>query len=349
MIRTWHGWREVQDQGTNTRLGNRMRKLPPQMVPRSARTDFSWIFWDPTGDRRRKHERERENTFLKHVPRWMRSSAFGSTDSDPDASRDVEAGVVSGPPAESNDSSSRSHTAALSQLGRHWITDQRRHTSRAASCSPDLETGTHTDLRHSSETRATSITLADDNYSNEPSVRMRKPTRRSSSSDDWQRRSEVIERATRTDLFTSPAARNLVDLFDPCRTNSKVYKNPESKSPRRLRCLDRGLEQMLLATFNGPSRRPLPQKSRGMDRSSEQTDMRWGYGGGTEATMVEGEGDGADEGEVDVLRVEKRRKKMTSVGEGLGSEGDDEVSYGEIQRREDLAAAIMNETMGGWQ
>ena len=391
-----------------------MRKLQPQLVPRSARTDFSWIFWDPTGERRRKHERERENTFLKHVPRWMRSSAFGSADANVRASPDVEAGVVQGPAAESDHSSRRGYTDTLSGLGRLWNAEP-QHISRT-SRSPDFESGTQNNLRHSSETRATSITLADNhNPSNEPpstSVRMRKPTRRSSFSDDWQRGSNVIERAIRTDLFTSPAACNLINLFDPQGTGSAMYNNrvPKRISPKRLRGLERNFEQMGMShgssrgmvgdeedrgkdynASNGPpstsvrmrkpSRRSSssddwqrgsdvierairtdlftspaasnlvnlfdpcgtgnqrytvpkpssPKRLRGLDRGSERTNMRCGSSGATSFTTVDDDDHGADDGaKVEGLRVEKRRRKKR--GEGGGGDG-------ERQRREDLAAA----------
>ncbi|KAL8870058.1 MAG: hypothetical protein Q9174_003808 [Haloplaca sp. 1 TL-2023] len=225
-----------------------MRQLPPHLVPRNARTDFSWIFWDPTGEKRRRYERERENTFLKHVPRWMRSSAFGSVNADVRASPDVEAGVVQGPAMESGQSSSRGHPNTLSCLGRHWNVNL-RHASRT-SRPPDLESGNHTNLRCSSETRATSITLADHNASQEvlTSVRMRKTTRRSSSSDDWQRGSDIIERATRTDLFTSRAACNLINLFDPHGRVGEVYEvRPLRETPRRSRGLERSSEQTCIS------------------------------------------------------------------------------------------------------
>lgn len=40
---------------------------------KTTTADYEWMFWDPTGLRRREYQSKREKTFLRYLPQWMRS------------------------------------------------------------------------------------------------------------------------------------------------------------------------------------------------------------------------------------------------------------------------------------
>ncbi|KAL8708492.1 MAG: hypothetical protein Q9220_006650 [cf. Caloplaca sp. 1 TL-2023] len=69
----------------------RLKKRPPR-IPRSSRSDYSWVFWDPTSEGQRRYNEEREQSMLHHLPRWMRSSPFGPTAPISWTRRDIETG-----------------------------------------------------------------------------------------------------------------------------------------------------------------------------------------------------------------------------------------------------------------
>ncbi|KAL9011148.1 MAG: hypothetical protein Q9173_003989 [Seirophora scorigena] len=206
LVRTWHGWVESKDDG-NKRERNRLRKAPLRVLPRTARTDYSWVFWDPTGERQRRFEQERRDTFLRYLPRWMRSSPFGAADPNSDVDYDVEASRSSGLP-ESDYASASEGLGTLPLLGRHWRQDCRK-VRREATSSHDYEpTPNHCPERPSTCTFPAFEGSSDDTVS---TVRLRKINRQAWSG--WQTHSEDIERATKTQLFGPTASFTLASLF----------------------------------------------------------------------------------------------------------------------------------------
>ncbi|KAL8702315.1 MAG: hypothetical protein Q9201_004463 [Fulgogasparrea decipioides] len=236
LVRTWHGWVESSNQKGKTER-NRLRKPPPRIIPRSTRADYSWIFWDPTGQKRKKFEQEREESVLRFVPRWMRSSAFGSANADVQASHDIEAARPS--KARGSDyTSSSGHLDTLAGLGRQW--GQRWWRGRSRTTSSDIEAnrpGECSENHFSNRTSATEQNTVEDNVT---TVRLRKPIRRSGF--EWKAHSEDVERATNTQLFTPTAACNLERLFQP--PNTVFYGSCDVQEPylsRRIRTWTYGL------------------------------------------------------------------------------------------------------------
>ncbi|KAL8736585.1 MAG: hypothetical protein Q9181_002355 [Wetmoreana brouardii] len=238
LVRTWHGWVESSNQKGKTER-NRLREPPPRIIPRSTRADYSWVFWDPTGKKRKKFEQEREESALRFVPRWMRSSAFGSADADVNASHDIETARPS--EARGSDYTSRSgHLDTLSGLGRQW--GQRWWRGRSWTTSSDIEAnhpGDWSESQSSNRISATEQNTMDDNIT---TVRLRKPIRRSGF--EWKAHSEDIERATNTQLLTPTAGCNLERPFQPPNTIS--YGSCDVQKPylsRRIRTWTYGLDR----------------------------------------------------------------------------------------------------------
>lgn len=205
MIRTWHGWVEsgkIKDKIQR----NRLRKLPP-CIPRTTRTDYNWIFWDPTGELQRKFNQEKEKSLVRYLPRWMRSSPFGSAEPCSNDSHDIEASR----PTEargSDETSSRENLGTLALLGRRW--HRRWHRARTWASSSDTYIG---DSEHDLERLSVDITAGEQESSNGSvtTVRLRRPRRHADSAYELDR--EDVERATKTLLITPTAAGNLLRLF----------------------------------------------------------------------------------------------------------------------------------------
>ncbi|KAL8755611.1 MAG: hypothetical protein Q9199_003516 [Rusavskia elegans] len=205
MIRTWHGWVE-SGKTKDKKQRNRLRKLPP-CIPRTTRTDYNWIFWDPTGDLQRKFNQEKEKSLVRYLPRWMRSSPFGSAEPCPNDSHDIEASR----PTEargSDETSSSENLGTLALLGRRW--HRRWHRARTWASSSDTYIG---DSEHDLERLSVNTTAREQESSNGSvtTVRLRRPRRHADSAYELDR--EDVERATKTLLITPTAAGNLLRLF----------------------------------------------------------------------------------------------------------------------------------------
>ncbi|KAL8666501.1 MAG: hypothetical protein Q9168_007470 [Polycauliona sp. 1 TL-2023] len=219
MIRTWHGWTEsnkLKDQ----KQRNRLRKLPP-WIPSTKRTDYNWIFWDPTGDLQRKFNEAKEKTFLRFLPRWMRSSPFGSTDPDLEAAR--SSGV-----RDSDDTCDSTHANTLAVLGRRW--HHRWRQAKTWASSSDTCIG---DAEYDLEEQSTNYTPQEDDENlpkNESvnTIRLRRPRKHSDDS-TYELDSADVQRATNTLLIAPTAVSNLQRLFR--KPSSSTVRPPQLPPP----------------------------------------------------------------------------------------------------------------------
>ncbi len=206
LVRSWHGWVEPSVP-SNKRARNRLRKPPPHIVPRTARTDYSWIFWDPTGAKQERFKQEREEAWLRYLPRWMRwrqrSSVDAATVSDPD----IEAAISSAGPG-SDETSATDHLATLALLGRQWREGWRRAERATQSSTTCVGTSDHVAEGPSAAISTAAEDIPDHNTS---TVRLRKTSRPYRST--WNANSEDVERATNNQLLAPTAASNLTHLF----------------------------------------------------------------------------------------------------------------------------------------
>lgn len=78
-VRTWHGWVEAEKAATRAAARAKLRNhIRQKLVWKSTTTDYSWVFWDPSGAKRQEYEENRRESILRHLPRWMRSYEPGS-------------------------------------------------------------------------------------------------------------------------------------------------------------------------------------------------------------------------------------------------------------------------------
>ncbi|KAL8933644.1 MAG: hypothetical protein Q9216_006272 [Gyalolechia sp. 2 TL-2023] len=131
---TWHGWVD-SGKRKEKRDRNRLRKPRPNLLPRTTRADYSWVFWDPTGDKQKKFNQQREETVIRYLPRWMRSSPFGSVTPTVNNTRDIEAARGS-ETVESDGTSTTGYLATLSMLGRETA----RTTAPVSAPTPPIHT-----------------------------------------------------------------------------------------------------------------------------------------------------------------------------------------------------------------
>ncbi|KAI4137860.1 MAG: hypothetical protein L6R39_007068, partial [Caloplaca ligustica] len=205
LIRTWHGWVESEDKDKRER--NRLRKPPPSIIPRTTTADYSWVFWDPTGERRRRYEEDREQSLIRYLPRWMRSSPFGSIEPTASPTHDLEAARRS-EVLQSDGTSTTGYLGTLSRLGRHWRDGWwrvRRWTDSSVTYTNNDEAG--------SENPPVCTSAATEGGSDETvnTIRQRKPSRRSRP--EWAADSEDVERAINNQLLAPTAGFTLANLF----------------------------------------------------------------------------------------------------------------------------------------
>ncbi|KAL8847877.1 MAG: hypothetical protein Q9221_007088 [Calogaya cf. arnoldii] len=216
MIRTWHGWVEsgnMKDKEKKQR--NRLRKLPP-CIPRTTSKEYNWIFWDPTGELQRKFNQEKEKSLVRYLPRWMRSSPFGSVEPGSNDSRDIEASRPTEARESEETSSSGNVVGTLTLLGRRW--HRRWHRARTWASSSDTCIG---DSEQDLERQSINNPSDEQESLNDSTttVRLRRPRRHVDSA--YELNSEDIKRATNTLLITPTAAANLLRLF----------QNPNTATP----------------------------------------------------------------------------------------------------------------------
>ncbi|KAL8710671.1 MAG: hypothetical protein Q9225_007248 [Loekoesia sp. 1 TL-2023] len=226
LVRTWHGWVE-SGQKKEKRERNRLRKPPSRILPRTTRADYSWVFWDPTGEKQRKFTQEREETILRYVPRWMRSSPFGSATPAANNSREIEARRGS-EAVESDRTSTTGYLATLSLLGRGW----RRGWRKTKTWSDTSRTHEDSCDRRSDQPSTCASTADQQTLDGSAStVRMRKTSQRRST---WEADSQDVERATNTQLLAPTAGFSLAHLFRRSSTPKPDSSNRPDVSPSSL-------------------------------------------------------------------------------------------------------------------
>ena len=73
-IRTWHGWIKHSRYQRHAERKRRFRgKFRGRFNWKTTTADYKWIFFDPTGMKKREYHLRREQTFLRYLPQWMRS------------------------------------------------------------------------------------------------------------------------------------------------------------------------------------------------------------------------------------------------------------------------------------
>ena len=78
-IRTWHGWVEQEKylQRKEMRSGFR-HSMSRKLMWKTTISDYAWVFWDPNGEKQREYLNRRNQTWIRHLPRWMRSYQHGT-------------------------------------------------------------------------------------------------------------------------------------------------------------------------------------------------------------------------------------------------------------------------------
>lgn len=205
LVRTWHGWVESGDKKTMKRL----HKFPPPscVVPRTTTADYRHVFWDPTGEKQKRFQQERDESILRYAPRWLRSSAYSFTTPSAEADGQLQPEPVSGL-RQSDHGSATDGLRSLALMGRRWDRGwraARRYTDLEAARPYDgTQESYHTCLsgpRQGPELDAASST-----------IRRRRPMRRATV--DWDSHGGGVERATNVQLLAPTAgAEHLVRLF----------------------------------------------------------------------------------------------------------------------------------------
>ncbi|KAL8949701.1 MAG: hypothetical protein Q9222_004210 [Ikaeria aurantiellina] len=287
LIRTWHGWIEVNEESKRER--KRLKKSPRQ-IPRSPRSNYSWIFWDPTGEGQRRYNEGRERTLLRYLPRWMRSSPFASNGPASHTRRDLEA-ERSSEAQESDGTSTTGYLGALSLLGRGWRRGWRRRSTWANSSE------TRVDMSNSgSEQSADSnaVTAAPKTVSDDATVKMRK--RAGFRHLCWEANSEDVERATNTQLLAPTAGTALVSLFqrevaskspDTVRLNTSQSTGTLSVEANGRRSRSISAARTLLRLCSGiQNNTTSPNRGNGHDHSNDHSTNLSGQRGTDENTSL---------------------------------------------------------------
>lgn len=78
-IRTWHGWVEQEKylQRKEIRSGFR-HSMSRKLMWKTTTSDYAWVFWDPKGEKQQEYLNRRNQTWIRHLPRWMRSYQHGT-------------------------------------------------------------------------------------------------------------------------------------------------------------------------------------------------------------------------------------------------------------------------------
>ncbi|KAI4185805.1 MAG: hypothetical protein L6R41_003891 [Letrouitia leprolyta] len=232
LVRTWHGWVDsgkCKDKSER----NRLKKSPPSILPRTTRADYSWVFWDPTGEKQEKFRQQREETMVRYLPRWMRSNPFGSVAPTVGDIHDLEAARGSDTIASDGTSSS---TGYLTILGRQWRRRWRKtRTTWSDTTNTYRDSSDHRFSDNSDQQRNPSYVSATNSHPSinaESTVRMRKTNQRGPTRDN---ESVDIARAMTNQLLAPTAGARLVCLFQ-----KSSIPRPETEGMIQAGLLERG-------------------------------------------------------------------------------------------------------------
>ncbi|KAI4194298.1 MAG: hypothetical protein LQ350_007852 [Teloschistes chrysophthalmus] len=170
--------------------------------------NYSHVFWDPTGEKQRKYQQERDESILRYAPRWIRSSAYSST-----APRSEADGVLEAEPAsrlrQSDHSTATDGFHNLALMGRRWDRGW-----RAGRRYTDLEAARPYDGTQESYHTCLSVQRQNpEQYTASSTIRRRRPMSRATV--EWNPHGEGVERATNVQLLApTTGAEHLVRLFE---------------------------------------------------------------------------------------------------------------------------------------
>ena len=71
-LRSWHGWTTAEGYDRRHARREHFTRCSEQSGWRSAKQDYSWVFWDPDGKGQREYQ-ERRDRKLGFLPKWLRS------------------------------------------------------------------------------------------------------------------------------------------------------------------------------------------------------------------------------------------------------------------------------------
>ncbi|MCJ1223496.1 hypothetical protein MMC12_000138 [Toensbergia leucococca] len=78
-VRTLHGWvRHDILAKRRARRKEAWNAVARMFAWKTTLADYTWVFWDPTGMKQMDNKEQRERTFIRHLPHWMRSLDHGS-------------------------------------------------------------------------------------------------------------------------------------------------------------------------------------------------------------------------------------------------------------------------------
>ena len=78
-IRTWHGWVEQDKYLNRKEMRSSFRHFMSHKLRWKTTTlDYAWVFWDPNGEKQREYLNRRNQTWIRHLPAWMRSYQHGT-------------------------------------------------------------------------------------------------------------------------------------------------------------------------------------------------------------------------------------------------------------------------------
>ncbi|KAI4131779.1 MAG: hypothetical protein LQ347_002833 [Umbilicaria vellea] len=120
-IKTWHGFTEREKVDRRKQARKEVReKFRSMFVWKTTRADYNWVFWDPDGSKKAEFDEERNDTWLRHLPRWMRSRGYGSLQHMMGGSMnplgDAEKGLPQSPPFHNSDEIRSAHPFDTNQL-----------------------------------------------------------------------------------------------------------------------------------------------------------------------------------------------------------------------------------------
>ena len=81
--RVWHGWVEREKYSRQKQRSKRFKHyIIRKLTWKTTTTDYSWIFWDPDGCKQKAFQDAKDQTFIRHLPLWMRSYRPGTAQGD---------------------------------------------------------------------------------------------------------------------------------------------------------------------------------------------------------------------------------------------------------------------------
>ena len=83
-LRTLFGWvdREALESKQAKRASLKKTKRDQRKIYRTVKADYRWVFHDPTGELQRRHDNQKQRSYLRLLPSWMQSYPHGTLQPD---------------------------------------------------------------------------------------------------------------------------------------------------------------------------------------------------------------------------------------------------------------------------